>query len=234
MTTANIAKQPASVWNRTVRFDYKKLLISAGKVALNLGAMNWSGAAKDILASFASVSLEALTWREQAWVLAHRALTNCLFEIISQSSDAFLNVAGQRLSESDLEQFAQQVAASMNDVETTIDQTFFNRPGELPFVKVIQERFAPWFAKLGLSDAQVGDFRHRIPDAFTNALHEEWLTNFPAYQKIRDAVDSPFLGAMEEQASRNRYNAWLKTLPNEPVFQQSFPLRDIYLPLRAY
>ena len=64
-------------------------------------------------------------------------------------------------------------------------------------------------------------------------LHKEWALNINNYKNIIELIDSPFTKPAENEWGWLYYSSWLKSLPEERMFNEAFSLKDVYIPLRA-
>ncbi len=228
------ARKPVSLWNKTFNIDYTELFTTLGSIGLNLVTASWKDAAKDAIGLFKAVSAEKLTWQESAWLLIHRALVMALCELMHESQQSFpRGKDAPKMDHARLKELGNQVEQAMDDVPVPITQDFFNHPSSVPLLPPLRENLETWLNELGLNQAQAKGVSRRLPVLFTYALHREWQERALDYAKIKEAVNTPFTKAAKEEAEWQRYHAWLRTLPNEPMFHEAFAIKDVYVPLRA-
>jgi hypothetical protein len=98
----------------------------------------------------------------------------------------------------------------------------------------VKPAFQAWLKRLGLLDHQARNLAERLPSYFVLSIHNEWRANPAYYEPIREALLTPFSAAVDRELGWQRYRAYLAAQIDEPVFDQSFSLRQIYIPARAY
>jgi uncharacterized protein YjbI with pentapeptide repeats len=137
-------------------------------------------------------------------------------------------------SKKDLKEVSQRLDKALEDEEVAIDRSFFDRPRDLPLLEVVREPFTQWLETYGLEHPAAASVARRLPSYFVLALHTEWRSNSETYKPIREAVDTPFTRAAERERAWEVYAARLERQVDEPMFGESFGLRQVYVPLRAF
>lgn len=233
MTSLSL-KQPVSLWNRPLKADFRSLFSNLSKAAISASTADWKGAGKAILDSLTALRIEE-TVEERAWHLVYSALTNAAFTLAEEV------VQGQMLAPatSDATSFddvASALGDSLEREEVFIDRSLFVSPADWDFLRTFATAFANWLEKLGLDPSRAKTAEFRIRSYFVYQLHEVWASDPTRYDPIREYLDrdSPFAGANENAAAWQKYQAWLEKQVNAPVFHETFSLRQVYVPLRAF
>ena len=65
-------------------------------------------------------------------------------------------------------------------------------------------------------------------------LDREWGRHPDDYAPLQDALDTPFTRGSERERAWLAYRAYLDAQLDEPIFGETFGLRAVYVPLRAY
>ena len=73
-----------------------------------------------------------------------------------------------------------------------------------------------------------------MPSYFVFALNSQWRARPEEYGSLRKAFDTPFTKATEREQAWAQYSAWLQKQIDEPMFDEAFSLRQVYVPIRAY
>ena len=90
---------------------------------------------------------------------------------------------------------------------------------------------------LGLSQAEAESVQPRLGVYFTFALRREWAGHAGDYAPIDAEIakyENRFAQADERERAWLGHAAYLQRQINEPVFEESFGLAQIYVPLRAW
>lgn len=121
----------------------------------------------------------------------------------------------------------------MEQTEIAIDRNFFDRPGEFPVLDKFKVPFTQWLIGYGLANASAEAVAARLPSYFVFALNQEWRHRPELYAPIRE-VDTPFTRAAELEQGWLSYSSWLQKQVDESLLNETFSLRQIYVPLRAF
>ena len=223
------ARQPVSVWNKSISLEPRKLLQGIGKAAIKGASLDWSGVGEAALDTVDAAGLQKQP-EELAWLLIFRSLTAALTELVKNYADLFFN----RPEEVELEKISARFEEEMGTAEVTISREFFNRPGELPLLKDLQEPLRDWLQGLGAKKADAEQIACRLPDYFVTALHETWRAAPQDYAALTQHFATPFTKATEEVQSWQLYNQWLQRQISDRMFAEAFGVEKVYVPLRAY
>jgi uncharacterized protein YjbI with pentapeptide repeats len=222
--------KPISVWNKPLKIEPKKFLLSLAKAL----AKGTQGEFEDATETFADALVD-LTPEDKAgqlaWLLIYRALTSALADLLNDSQDLFQQT-GQE--DSTLETLTDILCDHLNNLEVSIDSEFFRKPQQLPLLTDFGKAMQQWLTGLGLPEIQSQALVQRLPDKFVLALHSEWLKEPEYYAAITVAIDTPFTKAVHQQRQWLHYNAWLREQVNQRMFAEAFSLQSVYVPLRAY
>ncbi len=103
----------------------------------------------------------------------------------------------------------------------------------LSVLEDIKLPFCQWLRQLGLEDGGSA-IANRLPAYFREALEKEWCQHPQTYDIILQRFNTPFSQANEQGRAWMRYSSWLQKQIEEPIFQEAFSLRQIYIWPRAY
>lgn len=219
--------KPVSVWNRPLKANSKDLFKALSKTLAHGTTGNWEQAAIDATEALSAVGLEK-DIGQLGWLLVQRALTRAIFDLVHDSADLLNPEAPE------LEGLCETIDLSFEETEITLDNNFFLYPAQFPLLKGLRTPLREWLLGVGLTEAQATTTLDRVPSYFVFALNDEWREHSKLYTPIKDALDTPFTEASEREQNWHRYFAWLMRQIDEPLFGETFSLRQIYVPLRAY
>jgi hypothetical protein len=222
------AKKPISAWNRPLQLDAKGLFGALAKGALHSFTGQWTELGGDTVDGLSALGIDSRDAPQLAWLLLRRALTSAMADLIQES------LPGVGESKKELEDVARQLDEALENEEVAVDRSLFNRPRDLPLLGVIQKPFAQWLEAYGLTPPEATSVADRLPSYFVLALHTEWRNSPATYDPISKAVDTPFTRAAERERAWAAYAARLERQVDEPMFGESFGLRQVYVPLRAF
>ncbi|WP_041555315.1 pentapeptide repeat-containing protein [Nostoc sp. PCC 7524] len=221
--------KPVRFWRKPPNLDVKELFKSLSKAALDGAFGNWQEVGKDAVEALAAIGW-AQTPEEIGWLLVYRALIQAMLSLVEENRGFFF----EKPNQSDIELLCSRLNESLESQELRIDQDFFNNPKDLPILATIKTAFGNWLQYFSLNTIEAQTISDRLPPYFVFALHEEWLEHPDKYDCLQKQVDSPFFKASERERSWMRYNAWLQKQVAEPIFDETFGLDKVYIPLRAY
>jgi Pentapeptide repeats (8 copies) len=222
------ARKPISAWNRPLQLDAKGLFGALGKAALHGFTGQWTEFGGDTVDGLAALGLDSRDASQLSWLLLRRSLLSAMAELIRES----LPEIGD--SKKDLKEVSQRLDEALEDEEVAIDRSLFDRPRDLPLLGIVQEPFTRWLEAYGLEPPAAASVAGRLPSYFVLALHNEWRSSPATYDPIGKAVDTPFTRAAERERAWDVYAARLERQVDEPMFGESFGLRQVYVPLRAF
>ncbi|MBC3541635.1 hypothetical protein H7U12_18210 [Rufibacter sp. H-1] len=86
----------------------------------------------------------------------------------------------------------------------------------------------------GLNKVDSLNLVDRLPSYFTFSLVSEWRNNYKYYVILNDSLKTPFDNAAKKESEWYVYAKYLEKLVDLPILTESFSLRQIYIPTRAY
>jgi uncharacterized protein YjbI with pentapeptide repeats len=221
-------KTPQSVFSKTLKLDYKKLFTGLSKMVVHGATGQWVSAATDYIEALSAIGLTTEPG-ELASKLIHRSIIKALFELIDES------VKVQNCEEEPpVERFVEDLDFSISNNEIYIDSYFLDRPSSLPIIKDVQLLLEYWLKKVGVPASTSDAIVNRFPSYFIYALIQEWRTNAKSYAPVLAAINTPFSKAGEREWAWYAYFAMLKRKTQESIFDESYSLKQIYVPLNAY
>ncbi|MEO1646371.1 MAG: hypothetical protein AAFR67_14355, partial [Chloroflexota bacterium] len=223
-------KKPISAWEKPLEADGKKFFQSLTKAAIDGTVGKWDSAASDVVDALQAVGFKSDAG-QLAWLLIRTAMSNAAWEL----ADENFKMLGEDIEPpQDASKFADELDSALDNVEIEINRNFFNNPTSLPVVDVYSEKYKRWLGAFGLTDAQATNIAGRLRSYFVYALNAEWRRRPEAYAPIIASIDTPFMRAGEREYEWSHYYAYLQRLVNESLFSETFGLKQVYIPLRAY
>ena len=132
------------------------------------------------------------------------------------------------------DEHAEVVEEGLRAVEVRLGPDLFGRPRDLDWLPAVQDRVAAWFETLGADAATARTLAGRLPGYFALALHQVWAAAPNTFGPVRDAIDTPFTRAAEDERRWRVYAARLDADLDLPLFGEAYSLRQLYQPLRGY
>ena len=176
-------------------------------------------------------SLDAITidtpLPDRAWRLVYRSLGIAFAELATEAS-------GIELASEETKLLLSELRNELESKDITLSDNFFRNPLSLPLVDIIVETIRKLSVSRGMSENSAKIYSSRFPAYFVASIHNEWIRGKKEYEPLLLATTSPFSTPTRALHEKVRYSAWLKKQVALPVFEESFSLKDIYVPLRGY
>ncbi|MEO1210435.1 MAG: pentapeptide repeat-containing protein [Cyanobacteria bacterium J06638_20] len=227
------AKKSTSIWKRPINCNFFDLGTAVAKGAISGVFGNWEEASRSGVEVLEALELEPKSVEVIAWVLVQRSLMQAMANLVQDYHD-LLPIAQRDAFKPDMEMLGRQLDQVLAKSELTLSPNFFKCPKDLFIVRSVQKPFCRWLQTHEVPGASAKAIADRLPRYFVFALNEQWRVNSEDYARLQEALDTPFTQASEREFAWMLYVAWLQKRVDEPLFAESFSLRQVYVPLRAY
>jgi Pentapeptide repeats (8 copies)/ATPase family associated with various cellular activities (AAA) len=226
-------EKPVGAWNKQLEVDYPGVF----KALLKATFGYWTGNAPATISSaidaaFAFKITDApIPPAVLAWHLIRRTLARAMAKLTVEA------LKSHDVKPDDPAGLVARLDATLDTTPVRINQDFFDHPAELPIIEAAQHPFGDWLRSFGLNETEVSSVTRRLGAYFTFALHREWAKDPSFYRSIEqelDRVETPFAKADAKERAWFKNAAYLQRQVEEPVFDESFGLDQVYVPLRAY
>ncbi|MCA1197060.1 AAA family ATPase [Sphingomonas sp. R647] len=118
-------------------------------------------------------------------------------------------------------------------IDLEIPNNFLSNPQDAEFFERLQPAVAKWLESINISSSDASNISSRLSGRFAVALADEWRERPSHYQGSLGAFKTPFDDASKFEKDQYSYRAYLSGLIEESVFDETFSLRQIMLPLRC-
>jgi uncharacterized protein YjbI with pentapeptide repeats len=220
--------KPVPILHRDLEVNGRKLFKAMGKAIADTAFGNWNNVALDAMDFGAALGL-AKTEGDLAWQLVYRALGRGMIQLVTENKE-LIGCDFESLERVDL---CDHLDFSLGDTELFIDAEFFSQPKQSLILKVIRLPFEKWLQSLVPDAVSVKNMSVRLPTYFVNALHEEWVKHRTDYAALLPP-NTPFNAAVEREQGWARYGACLQKHIEEPIFLETFGLKQVYVRSCAY
>lgn len=170
------------------------------------------GVSPDIIKTIEPIKLEGLAG-QAGWKLVSRSLVSALVNLIAESNISFVkeDIAVDHLD--------QQLDEMLETDSYFVTTEFFTQPEKLPFIHNARGILKEYLELLDFKENEIDNLLDRLQSYFVFALVNE-----------RRA----FNNAAGQEKEWDVYLKWLIKQANASIFSESFGLRQIYVPPRAY
>ncbi|MEO1413345.1 MAG: pentapeptide repeat-containing protein, partial [Bacteroidota bacterium] len=234
-TTALEVKKPLRWYNRKVKTDFTKIFQALAKSAI----VGWGGkpfsAAKEAIGISDAFQL-AEDPNGLAYLLILEAMVNASNHLVEEHRHRFSKlVEGEKIYDNPaFVDFLGQLNAILEDQEFSIQKDFFSHPRQIKLLDPYCIQFKKAIHHFGLTEVEAENLTRRLPSYFVLALNDTWKSNPSAYDPIIGKVATPFTEAAKRELEWDHYFTLLEKQAQEPVFDETFGLQEVYVPPRAY
>lgn len=221
-------QKPKNTFDKPLQADFKGIFKSLAKGIGHTATGKWEELGNDAIEGLSAIGL-ASEPAELAFLLIHRSVTRALFDLISESASQHL--ADNNMSTEDIEEKLNFSIAVRN---VQLDKKFLDRPSELPLLNDLKPMLQKWLERHGVENHVAMSVTDRLSSYFVYALNQEWRKNVKSYRPLIEVLETPFSKAGDREWTWTAYAALLQRRIDESVFDESFSLRQIYVPLNAY
>ncbi|MDB5310333.1 MAG: pentapeptide repeat protein [Gemmataceae bacterium] len=225
------AKRPTPLLLKPLQVsDWPGLFQTLTKLGHDLAKMEFDAAFPGATKALSYVEFKNRP-QELAWTLIFRSMTRAVGRILAWCRKK-IPVQLARLG---IGVDVSRLDAELDNIDVSIDQEFFDRPGASPYVRQVCWRLRGWLIAAGVSDTLADNIIGRVPRDFSVLLSDEWLKN---QDQLKDLLPehrkTPFTPAVEEEFEWAKCAAWLQEQADRRVFDEEFGVLAVYIPLRTY
>jgi uncharacterized protein YjbI with pentapeptide repeats/GAF domain-containing protein len=218
--------KPTPVLKKSIKVNFQDFSKALGKGFVDLSFGKWDSLAGHGVEALSALGL-AIDVGEIGWLLVYRSLALAMKTLVNEKTE----LSPENF---DVDSLQTQINHTLETSSLSLNKKFFDYPDRDSIVKEIRPTFAEWLKQCGLSEADAQATSDRLPIYFASALHEEWGRHPQNYLVLKERLNTPFTQANEISQAWMRYATWLQKQVEEPVFLESFSLKRVYVPLRAY
>lgn len=211
----------------TIKIDNLNLLKGIFNLAKDLAGQKYTSIPSDSINTIQAIKLEESAGNI-GWKLISRSLVSTLIQLLLEKIQ-FFDI--QDIETYDLDK---QLNELLLKNTYTVNNVFFEKPHEFSFLQDSKEIISNFLELFELEDYEINNIMDRFNSYFTLALIDEYRTNIDFYKTFEDTLKTPFYEAEEKIIEWFRYREWIEKQINESVFGESFGLKQIYIPLKAY
>ncbi len=227
-----ILRKPKNVLEKPITVDRKALFKSLLKMTKYVAAIHAGAPIKPEeiipdLGEMLSVFGLKDAPEELAGKLVTQAVTRAILELLKENA-ILLNITLKNPKA-----FEADVEVALISEPFQLDRNFFKHPERHAILPAIQPVFETYLLEHGMVKERVATVVGRLPSYYAYALNADWAKNAKYYDPVKSALETPFTDAVAHQAAWDAYATFLNKQIEESLFQESFSLRDVYIPLRA-
>lgn len=234
-------KKPVSIWFKPLKADYANLFKGLSSSIVKGVSLKFDESVEKLIEASSAIGLKR-DLGETGWLLIYRSISRALFSLIEDNRALIQGQSGGfwsfrnkvELNAAHLREIENGLEWAIDSYEIVVDKEFFASPQTLNIIKALRSPLAKWLEGFGVTKDEATTISERLPAYFLFALHEEWRQRSKDYELLRNALETPFSQAVQAESEWSHYYSMLLKRIDEPLFQESFSLRQIFIPLRAY
>ncbi|MDE0382430.1 MAG: NACHT domain-containing protein [Defluviicoccus sp.] len=213
---------------RRIAADLVGMMRHLGRAAAQGSLLeNWPGAVQELFAAAATISIQR-SEGELAWQLVLTGIGEALTELANDQPPTLIN-------ESDTKNIIERVENDATDLVIPVD--FLDHPWSLSPVALAKQTLLMWLTPNDSTDfhQDLTNLCHRFDSALILGLHRTIRKDEARYQQLLALRDDPTRSAWQMLEDWRLYRAQLiADFRTSPVFDESFALDQIYVPLNAW
>jgi hypothetical protein len=216
-----------------VKADCRQILLKLTQAAVQGGGalFGYPGSLSSAITSLfgAAEAIRIDTPPERlAWYLVHEALKQALTDLLFH-----LRLQGA-VTGHDVRWLPTEALDRLDDADMIIPSGFFDNPGTTPILRALKEDLRDWLIGHGLPDVEARSVIGRFDTKLIKGLHDVWRADPDRYASLKKAFDSPFVRAQRLEQDWLAYEQALVARMEDPVFQETFSIGQVYIDLRAF
>ncbi|MEN8906853.1 MAG: pentapeptide repeat-containing protein [Clostridiales bacterium] len=222
-------QKPRNFWSKPLNLQ-PKLFASIATLIRDIVTVNIERVPEDVFNIAGEAKLKT-NINEKSWLLINRSILRSVISIIKDNQEDISEV------NIETEIFDNQINEVMSNDDLYIDYKFFENPKKYKLLKSIQPIIKEFLKSCGFTnDITAKNLSERFPSYFVFSIVEEWKANKEYYKQVEEEIykSSPADKAAKIEKEWLAYYSWLKKQVNEPLFSESFSLKQVYIILRAY
>lgn len=226
----------AKLSNKRIKADFQKIFVALSKSAVMLFAGNPVGTIKELVGALGGFKF-ATDSSDLAYELILTALTNSAQSLAEENRLNFtteLTDPEQLEGHKEYEQFRDGITKIVEDEEIVLEYEMLKNPRTIPLLPEFQQFFKDYLILFGIPEMEAELVKNRLPSYFIFELNDEWRNNYSKYEPLIEKLDAPTSEAARKERQWEAYYTYLEREAQTPVFNESFSLNDIFIPLRAY
>ena len=210
-----------------LKLDRSQLLKGIAQLVKTFGTNNLFSLPASSLDTIAALKLEDTTG-SRGWKLVSRALARAVAALIAETDHRFreTEVESYGLDQALLQLFESKTYA--------LDAKFFQHPADLELLADLRPHLTEYWQLYEFTEPEIQNVHTRLGRYLVFALVKEWQTDPKYYEPLREGLETPFLPAETQEREWEHYRQYLQAQVQLPVFDESFSLEQVYVPLRAY
>jgi len=231
-----IAKKPIRILNKSIEFDFRNLFASISEGVIAFFTLN----KPDLIKSVISLT-NSLKFKDKPETLIYSLIINSLqeslLEIINENLNKFHSsfTTIEKFNEyKEFQDLLKEIDETISKENLVIGTDFFSDPTNINIFNSFTELVIKWLTLFGLSHNDAKIASNKLKSYFIFSINDNWRKNSEEYQIILKQIITPFSTITKIELEWKSYQAYLKKIVEEPVFDEYFGIKDIFIPTPGF
>lgn len=157
-----------------------------------------------------------------------------MVSLIVENQEIFIRLEKEDIITDNLDKKLNRI---LENEKININIDFFKDPRKLKLIEKVKPIFIDFLELFDCKEKEAENISNRFSTYFIFSLMKEWKEHPEYYQRLEDffiEAKSPWDEIGKNEREWLHYSAWLEKQVDEPMFSESFGLRQVYVPLRGY
>ena len=221
---------------KEIKKNWRKIFVSSGKAMIMFASGKPESGLKE-LASYGDAITTADKPETIALYFVVDALEKATYNLLKENRDLYRSdldnpeeLEGFQL----YAKFLDGITKLTKDKEIFIDKTFLNHPKSLSILPDFIDHLKGWLRLFDITDIDAEQIGNRFSTYFVFELHDLYRKNLSKYTDLINRLDNTLSPAVQREVEWEAYYSYLERQIEAPIFAESFGLKEVYIPLRAY
>lgn len=234
--TTFIAKKTIGYWNKEIKFSFTNLIksISDGVIAY------YQSNTIDLIKSSISL-IDIIELKKKPEILAYsliiKSLQQSVLEIVNENVDKLkpnFSIIQNFQDYKEYQELVGEIEELIEKQTLTIGIDFFENPCNLSILDPLTEIIKKWFVIFGLTNNEALNSSRKIKSYYVFFLNDNWRKHGEDNKLILEKIITPFASITKIELEWKYYHSFLQKQVEEPVFDEHFGIKDIFIPLFGY
>ncbi len=227
LTAVGIPLRKPHLARTLLQSDGRKILKSLVKAIVDGLGFGFTGVCQSV--GDIVKELRKLDTPELGWVLLYRSMYLTIMELFAEVAIQYEGLT----TDAAADRASSMAEEALEAAEVVIDAGFFRDPSPR-FVEAMTTAFRSQLEEAGMTSVQAAGMARRLRPYFLSRLQAEFRGHREDYARLLGDPATPFDAAVDRERQWLEYETWLARKLHEPLFDETFSLNEVFIPLRCW